>query len=60
MNDKPIIIECDYRKWCISQFRGKYYLEEVTQPSGDFRHITTEENLLDVFRKLTKIIERGL
>lgn len=58
MNDKPIIIDYNERKWCISKFKGRYYLEEVLQPSNDFRHVATEETLLAVFRTLTKIIER--
>ena len=60
MNDKPIIIEYNERKWCISHFRGKYYLEEVEQPTNDFKHVATEEKLLEAFRRLSNIIERGL
>lgn len=60
MNDKPIIIEYNERKWCISQFKGRYYIEEVLQPSNDFEHVSTEETLLAAFKTLTRIIEREL
>lgn len=60
MNDKPIIIEYNGQKWCISQFRGKYYIEEVAQPSNDFRHVATEQTLQAALKILARIIEREL
>lgn len=60
MNDKPIIVDYNERKWCISKFKGRYYIEEVLQPSNDFEHVATEETLLEAFRRLSNIIERGL
>lgn len=59
MNDKPIIIEYNERKWCISHFRGKFYLEEVEQPTNDFRHVATEETLFAAFKTLSRVIERS-